>query len=48
MGGVATRITGDVGNNVIANWASGYVTLVYYGAWANLMNNYYTGSHKVI
>jgi pectate lyase len=47
-GGVATTITGDVRNNVIANWDNGYGTLVYEGAWANLVNNYYTTSHKAV
>jgi hypothetical protein len=47
-GGVATQITGDIRNNVIANWTNGYGTLLYYGAWANVVNNYYTASNKAI
>ena len=47
-GGVATQITADVRNNVIANWTNGYGTLIYFGAWANVVENYYTASHKAI
>jgi pectate lyase len=47
-GGVATETTGDVRNNVIANWANGYGTLLLDGARTNLVNNYYTASHKAI
>ena len=46
--GVATQISGDMRNNVIANWAKGYATLLHHGVWVNLVNNYYTGSHKAI
>ena len=47
-GGIARETTGDVRNNVIANWANGSGTLLLDGAWANLVNNYYTGSRKAI
>jgi pectate lyase len=47
-GGVATETTGDVRNNVIANWANGYGTILHAGAWTNLVNNYYTASRKAI
>jgi pectate lyase len=47
-GGVATQITADLRNNVIANWTNGYGTLIYFGAWANVVNNYYTASNKAI
>ena len=47
-GGVATQITADVRNNVIANWTDGYGTLIYFGAWANVVDNYYAASHKAI
>jgi pectate lyase len=47
-GGIATETTGDVRNNVIANWANGYGTVLHDGAWANVVNNYYTASRKAI
>ena len=47
-GGVATQITADIRNNVIANWTNGYGTLIWVGAWANVVNNYYTASNKAI
>ena len=46
-GGVATQITGDLRNNVVANWRS-YGTLLHEGVWANVVNNYYTGAHKAL
>ena len=47
LGGVATQITADVRNNVIAN-AIGYGTLLNVGAWGNVVNNYFIGVHKPI
>jgi pectate lyase len=47
-GGVATQITGDIRNNIFANWTNGYGTLLWFGAWGNVVNNYYTASNKAI
>lgn len=38
----ATDTTLDMRNNVVANWSSGWGTLVYYGAAANVVANYYS------
>ena len=41
----ATELTADIRNNVVWGWASsgawGYGQRVYYGAWANVVNNFY-------
>jgi pectate lyase len=39
----ATVTTADMRNNVVANW-QGYGTLIWEGAWANVVNNFYTAS----
>jgi pectate lyase len=46
--GVATEISGDLRNNVVANWKAGYGTFLNHGVWANVVNNYYTGAHKAL
>jgi hypothetical protein len=38
---VATDLTADIRNNVIANWGTGYGSVVWYGPWANVVNNFY-------
>jgi pectate lyase len=43
----ATETTVDMRNNVIANWV-GYGTLVWYGPWANVVNNYYAESEDAL
>jgi pectate lyase len=42
-GGRAAETTVDLRNNVVANW-QGYGTLIWEGAWANVVGNYYTRS----
>ena len=39
---VATDVTADIRNNVIANWGTGYGSVVWYGPWTNVVNNFYT------
>jgi pectate lyase len=39
----AAETTVDLRNNVVANW-QGYGTLIWEGAWANVVDNYYTRS----
>jgi pectate lyase len=46
--GVAAEISGDLRNNVVANWKAGYGTFLNHGVWANVVNNYYTGAHKAL
>jgi hypothetical protein len=41
---VATETTADIRNNVVANWHTGYGTLVWYGPWANVVNNVYSSA----
>ncbi len=43
----ATETTVDMRNNVIANWI-GYGTLIWYGPWVNVVNNYYGSSDDAI
>jgi hypothetical protein len=45
---VATDTTADLRNNVVANWGSGYGTLVWYGPWANVVNNFYSSAKEAI
>jgi len=40
--GVATDTTADIRNNVVANWHTGYGTIVWYGPWVNVVNNVYS------
>ncbi len=45
--GVATDTTADIRNNVVANWHTGYGTIVWYGPWVNVVNNVYSsGKHR--
>ncbi len=44
----ATETTADIRNNVIANWGSGYGTIVWYGPWANVVNNVYSTAKDAI
>jgi pectate lyase len=37
-------ITADIRNNVVANWQTGYGTLVWHGPWANVVNNVYSSA----
>ena len=37
----ATATTLDMRNNVIWGWGSGYGTLIFFGPWANVVQNYY-------
>ncbi|MFQ5842275.1 MAG: PKD domain-containing protein, partial [Thermodesulfobacteriota bacterium] len=37
----ATDTTLDMRNNVVWGWGNGYGTLIYFGPWANVVNNYY-------
>ncbi len=41
---VATEITADIRNNVVANWHTGYGTIVWYGPWVNVVNNVYASA----
>ena len=43
----ATETTVDMRNNVIANWI-GYGTLIWYGPWVNVVNNYYASSDDAL
>ena len=40
----ATNTTLDLRNNIIWDWSGGYGTLVWYGPWANIVNNYYSSN----
>ena len=42
--GRATDTTADIRNNVVANWHTGYGTLVWYGPWANVVNNVFAAA----
>jgi hypothetical protein len=44
--GVATDTTADIRNNVVANWHTGYGTVVWYGPWANVVNNVFTSAKQ--
>jgi hypothetical protein len=46
-GGQARQTTLDMRNNVIANWV-GYGTLVWEGAWANVVANYYGAGKNAV
>jgi hypothetical protein len=41
---VADDTTADIRNNVVANWHTGYGTLVWHGAWVNVVNNVYSSA----
>jgi Pectate lyase len=41
---VASGTTADIRNNVIANWGTGHGSVVWYGPWANVVNNYYVAA----
>lgn len=45
---VATETTADIRNNVMANWNSGYGTLVWHGPRANVVNNFYSTAKDAI
>jgi hypothetical protein len=47
QGGVAADVTLDMRNNVVWAW-TGYGTLVWEGAWANVVNNYYGASRNAV
>ena len=40
---VATEVTADIRNNVVADWGSGYGMIIWYGPWANVVNNFFAG-----
>ncbi len=44
----ATDTTLDMRNNLVWEWGAGYGTLVWHGPRANVVNNYYSSSHKAI
>jgi hypothetical protein len=44
----ASETTADIRNNVVANWGRGYGTLVWYGPWVNVVNNYYAGADDAL
>jgi len=46
-GGVATDLTLDMRHNLVWGW-TGYGTLIWEGAWANVASNYYGSSRKAI
>jgi hypothetical protein len=41
---MAGEITADLRNNVVANWHTGYGTIVWYGPWVNVVNNVYASA----
>lgn len=43
----ATDTTADIRNNVVANWQA-YGTLIWEGAWANVVANYFSRSHEAL
>ena len=44
VGTPATDTTIDMRNNLVWDWGSGFGTLVWYGAWANVVNNFYSAA----
>jgi pectate lyase len=44
----ATDTTLDMRNNLVGAWGTGYGTMVWHGARANVVNNYYSSSKKAI
>src|SRR5262249_32833954 len=43
----ATETTADLRNNLVANWHTGYGTIIWYGPWVNVVNNVYSsGKHR--
>lgn len=44
----AADTTLDMRNNVVANWSSGWGTLVHYGSTANVVANYYTSPASTV
>lgn len=44
----ATDTTLDMRNNLVWEWGAGYGTMVWHGPRANVVNNYYSSSHKAI
>ncbi len=44
----ATDTTLDMRNNLVWDWGTGYGTMVWHGPRANVVNNYYSSSHKAI
>jgi hypothetical protein len=44
----ASETTADIRNNVIAGWGGGYGTIIWYGPWANLVNNFYSSADDAI
>lgn len=40
----ATETTADIRNNVIANWADGHGTMIWFGPWVNVVSNYYSSA----
>ena len=43
-GTAATETTLDLRNNIIWDWGAGSGTYVWYGPWANIVNNYYSSN----
>ena len=48
LGTPATDTTLDMRNNIVSDWGNGYGTLVWYGPWANVVDNYYSSSNDAI
>ncbi len=42
VGTPATETTVDMRNNLIWGWKEGYGTLIWYGPWVNVVNNFYS------
>ena len=41
----ANEITVDMWNNVVYDWERGAGTAIHHGAWANVVNNFYSSPH---
>ena len=44
LGTPATDTTLDMRNNLVWGWGTGYGTLIWYGPWANIVENYYASA----
>jgi pectate lyase len=44
--GTATDTTADIRNNLVANWHSGQGALIWYGPWANVVNNVFASGKQ--
>ncbi len=46
-GTAARDTTVDMRNNLVWDWQRGYGTLIWHGAWANVVNNFYSAPHSL-